>query len=323
MKKELSVKWFDVWHSALDEALAVLPEMDGCPNELFKSLAQNGLGVTKRVALVTKKDVPVAVVGVKKRADSWAPVTHYLVPGCLFPMNEAYLGSILDALDINLWVSWWRNKTPIPTFRNLRKVETIPTYRLDLTGDYESQWTKKQRKNVRAALNRCQEFNFVVDPPKSAEWVIKNCNRKWSEDPDALDRNLSDQLITANYLQKINRLHAPILMDKGEFIAGSTLIVHDDDLVGTFIYRMPDYDKYGIGSCLMVLIFSWAKNAGFNGVDIGGDYSDYKQHWAPQDGEKTNINVCPTRLMLSKRVRSALDRVEKKTKLTLGLHEEA
>ena len=55
--------------------------------------------------------------------------------------------------------------------------------------------------------------------------------------------------------------------------------------------------------------FSWAKEAGFNSIDMGGDYSDYKKHWAPVDGNKINVNICPPRHHVMKNLKGTLRRM--------------
>ncbi|MBN1559679.1 GNAT family N-acetyltransferase [candidate division KSB1 bacterium] len=306
MKREISFDWFREWHPILDKALESLPEMDNCPHDLYKRLIKDDMGANKRVALAKKGDTPVALIGLKKRSDSWVPVTHYLLPNCFFPMDERHFRSILDDIRVNLWISWWRNDKSIPDCRYLRKIETIPTYRLDLTQDYESQWTKKQRKNVRAARNRCSNFTFAVNPPGSAEWIIKNSSEKWNENSDMRFLDVKNQLIAVKYLEMRDRHFSLILSDEDKFIAGSTLIVHGQDLVGQYMYRLHEYDKYGVGARLMDLTFSWAKEAGFKSIDMGGDYSDYKKNWAPIAGEKINVNICPPSKLLLKNLKTFL-----------------
>jgi GNAT superfamily N-acetyltransferase len=309
MKKEISIDWFKEWQPILDEALESLPEMENCPHDLYKTLVKNNLGAKKKIALIKKYEKVVALVGIKKRSDSWVPVTHYLLPNCFFPMDKKYFRSILDNLGVNLWLSWWRNDTSIPNCRYLRNVETIPTYRLDLSNDYESQWSKKQRKNVRATRNRCKDFRFAVNPPGSAEWIIKNSDQKWNKGQGNLSLDLKNQLIAVKYLEKRGLHYAQVLLDEEKFIAGSTLIVHDKDLVGQYMYRLSEYDSYGVGTYLMDQTFSWAKEAGFNSIDMGGDYSDYKKHWAPVSGEKINVNICPPRLHFFKNLKGILKRM--------------
>ena len=50
----LKVSWFDKWHSALDEALQNLPELDVCSHELYRLLIENPAPARKKVALVSE-----------------------------------------------------------------------------------------------------------------------------------------------------------------------------------------------------------------------------------------------------------------------------
>jgi hypothetical protein len=292
LKAIFSVLWFSEWNDTLEDALNDLPEMSGCPHILYKSLIQNDASYNKKIALILMKDVPVALIGLRKREDNWVTVTHYLLPDCLFPMREEYLSLILDTLDINLWISWWRNRTPIPKSRYIICMEKIPTYVADLSRGHEKYWSNNHLRHVKRARHSCREFTSAVNPPGAAKWIITNCEMKWNAGANLTRDNLSDQLLVANYLENINRHYAVVLMDKGNYIGGLTSIVHKDDVVATHIYRSPGYEKQSIGTYLIDLSLSWAKESGYKEFDMGGDYSDYKKHWAPSAGEKINVHVC-------------------------------
>jgi CelD/BcsL family acetyltransferase involved in cellulose biosynthesis len=77
--------------------------------------------------------------------------------------------------------------------------------------------------------------------------------------------------------------------------------VHHNDLVAGVIYREPEYDWYGVGVRLIDLVFSFAAEKGFETMDLGGGH-DYKQKWAPQEGERWQFNVCPEYLYRAKQV---------------------
>ena len=101
-------------------------------------------------------------------------------------------------------------------------------------------------------------------------------------------------------------------MDEGNYIGGLTSIVHQDDLVATHIYRSPSYEKQSIGTYLIDRSLSWAKESGYNKFDMGGDYSDYKKHWAPPVGEKINVHVCKSYFTPMQNVKSALTKAQTK-----------
>ncbi|MBN1559677.1 GNAT family N-acetyltransferase [candidate division KSB1 bacterium] len=312
MKTKLSVRWFNKWVDKLDNALNMLPEMSGCPHSLYKSLIQNNMTNSKRTALVTAKDMPIALIGLRKRAGNWVPVTHYLLPGCLFPVQEGYLGPVLNALEINLWISLWRNSTPMPECQHIITVERIPTYMVDLSQDYEKNWTKSHMRHVKQARRHCCEFASIVNPPASAEWIIKNCNSKWNAGDKSEHGNLSDKLLVVNYLEKINRHYSVMLMDKGEFIAGLSSIVHQNNLVATHFFRSPEYEKCSVGTYLIDLSLSWAKASGFSKFDMGGEYSDYKRHWAPCVGEKINFHICKSYFAPLQNVKQSFNKTQQK-----------
>ena len=112
--------------------------------------------------------------------------------------------------------------------------------------------------------------------------------------PASGDReDLRDRLVAAQYLEKHNLSHTFVILDAGRLIAGSTVLVHRNALVGQYSYRDPDFDWYGVGHRLMDFIFEWASKCGYAEFDLGGAYPDYKRRWGPQDGEKWHIQIRP------------------------------
>ena len=61
--------------------------------------------------------------------------------------------------------------------------------------------------------------SFAVNPPGSADWVMTSSYRKWEENSDSEEIDLSDQQLTVNYLEKINRHYSLIVLDNGKYIA--------------------------------------------------------------------------------------------------------
>jgi GNAT superfamily N-acetyltransferase len=293
-RHRLRVSWFDAWHPVLEQALAGLPEMDGCPHELYRTLLENRTGDRKRIALVMDRGCPVAVIGLRRRASDWVPVTHYLLPGAVFPVQDGYFIPALTSLHLDVWVALWRASHLLPDARAVRYIETTPTFGAPLTGDFERHWRQSgQLKNVKCYRKRCKDFTLGVDVPGSAEWTIRNAESKWkgATAVERLDR--SDRLLVVHYLQDHERYHSLTLEDGGAPVAGTTLIVHGRDVVWHFTYRLEQYDFHGVGHRLMELAFRWAADRGFDSIDLGGDYAHHKSRWAPQSGAKYTLHVCP------------------------------
>jgi hypothetical protein len=99
MHNALHVRWFKTWQPALDDALAALPPDGEYPRELFRLLCETRGLLPKRFALVTERDRPVAVVGLRKLGrGSWTPVTTHIVPGAPFPVAEGRWLEVAGAL---------------------------------------------------------------------------------------------------------------------------------------------------------------------------------------------------------------------------------
>jgi hypothetical protein len=290
----LRVHWWHAWDAELDAALEVLPESSACSRELYRLLIQHPPTTDKRTALVLHGSRPVAVAGVRRRAHDWVPVTHYMLPGVIFPHEPGYLGSALAALGIEIAVGWWRMGGPPPEIAGMHELERIPTFAAPLHGDWEQHWrAARHLKDVKQARRRCQDFTLRVNDPDDLDWTILNWEAKWRADPAVGRSDLADRLAVARHLQDIGRNFTLTLTDRGRPVAGSTLVRQDNDLVGQYMYRSPDHDWYAVGTRLIDLTFQWGAEHGFDTMDIGGDHPRYKRHWAPETGAKYSFCVCP------------------------------
>lgn len=302
-RNSFAITWFDHWHPKLDEALEQLPELDACPHELFRLLVQNPVSARKRTALITERGVPVAVVGLRQRgAHSWDLVTQWIVPGGLYPAKPGYQVSALTALQVDVWVGWWRMERPPPPSPLIRYSESKPTYRMRCAEDHEAYWRQTSHfKTVRQNRNRCSKFALAVNPPGGAEWVINRWGAKWQTNPLYPDPSLSDRIVAAKYLEKHGRYFSLLLLDQENPIGGATLSVHQKDLVAGVLYRDPEYESYGVGGRLIDLSFAFASESSFETLDIGG-LEGYKKYWAPEAGARWWFNLCPEPLFRVKQI---------------------
>jgi GNAT superfamily N-acetyltransferase len=309
----LRVHWWHGWDAELDDALSSLPEPSSCPHELYRLLIQNPPTADKRTALVLRGGEPVAVAGVRRRAHDWVPVTHYLIPGIIFPHRPGYLGPVLAALGLDLAVGWWRMDAPPPDIPGIHGLERIPTFIAALRDDWESHWrTRHRMKDVRQARRKCEGFELRVNEPEDTEWTVRRCEQKWRADPRAPRADLEDRLVIARYLERIGRHVTLTLTDRGRPVSGATLVVQDNDLVAHSFYRSPEYDWHGVGNRLIDVTFQWGADHGFDALDLGGDHPEYKKYWAPERGAKYSFSVCPAVRYHLKRVWAGVSAVREK-----------
>jgi hypothetical protein len=289
----LKVTWFGGWHSALDDALQSLPELDACPHELFRLLVQNPVPSRKRTALISDHGTPVAVVGLRQKGRiSWEPVMQWIIPGEPFPYRPGYLMRVFEVLNREIWVAWWRANNP-PRSQLIRSLESTPTYRMSCHEDIEQYWRDNGYfKTIRRVRNRCKDYVTRINESGSAEWTIKGWEEKWRSDPARVDPSLSDRILAAKYLEALGRYYTITLFDQDVLIGGATMTVHRNDLVAGVLYNDPQYRRNGIGDRLIDLSFSFAIEKGFETFDIGGGH-EYKKNWAKQDGERWWFHVCP------------------------------
>jgi GNAT superfamily N-acetyltransferase len=318
-RQGLSTKQFDEWHPELDEALKALPEGEICTHDLFRLLMKNRSSARKQTVLVTEKGEPVALAGLRSRGDYWEPVTKWIIPGLPFPMKDGYAGRVLAALGVDVRVAWWRCDSPPPITAYTRGVESSPRYGMRCSEDFEAFWRETGHfKNVRKVRKRCRDFALEVDRKGFAEWTLRNWEERWRPKGLAEMLDLEDRLLALKDLEDRGLYHTLALLDQDKPAASATVIVHQNEVVGQYNYRDPEYDWHGAMTRLIESVFFWAKERGFARVDIGG-VQDYKSRWAPEDGERWEFRVCPDYLLLARRAAEVARKLRNKLAVSVGV----
>lgn len=303
----LNIKMFDVWEPELDEALKVLPEDEVCTHELFSMLCQNPGPARKRILLIKEGSDPVAVACFRFMGMEWVPVTHYIVPGFLFPVKDGYIGKVLEAAGLESRFAWWRWNEPPPNI-SLRDVRTEPTHRFPLSDDFESYWREYGHfKNIRKYRNRCKPLELRVNEPGMREWTLRSWEQKWRPTGMAELSDLPDRILVAQYLEDHGKYHTLSLHDGDKSAAAATVLIHRGDVVAQYNYRNPEYDWHGAMSRVIDLVFHWSQDMGYEGIDIGGSF-DYKDRWAPEAGKKWEFKICPDHILLIRRMDAIISR---------------
>jgi GNAT superfamily N-acetyltransferase len=305
----LHTKWFDGWHPKLDDALQELPEMESCPHELFKLLIVDPDSVPKKTVLFTEKDEPVAIASLHRVGRQSYELSTWMIPGALFPVKPGYLISALEALHRDVVITWHRMDDPPPSSPLIRYMQSTSLHVIRFSNDYESYWRENEYfKTIRNKRNRCKDFDMTVNSPGAMEWTIRNAAEKWRHDPTTIMRVLDDQTVSdgitfAKYWEEHGRHFTLLMHDRGKPIGGATMFVHRNCAIGGLIYRDPEYEHYGIGVRLIDLCISFAAEAGFDALDLGGS-AGYKTHWAPQNEESFVFGLCPEPLFRAKQAYS-------------------
>lgn len=296
-----TVRWFRSWHPELDAALAVLPEMETCPHELFRALATNTTAVRKVLALVLEDGTPLALFALRRRNRHWEPVGELAVPDALAPAQPGRLFDALSALGVYVRIPDWGR--PIPPAADVRELAYFSTYRVSTSADFDALWRElRNTDRVRKARNRCTrlgDIEFEIDNPAAASWTIGNWGRKWSR-PYADIRALArDMQVAAQFLTPRGQYHSFRLLHRGEPVAGTNWFVHGNTLVAHCSYRDPAYDAFGVGVRLDELFFRWSAASRYKTIDIGGEF-EYKARWAKEGGVHANFSVMPPHLAIAK-----------------------
>jgi len=311
LRPRIRPRWFTRWNAELDAALDVLPESECCSRELYRLVCTNQ-DPLKTFAVVEESEEPIGVVCLRRRETlhDWVPVTHYSIPGMIFPTKEGSLGKVLSVLHRNVRLAWWRMGESSSDIVGVISREVVPTYGIDLTGDYEKYWREYSHLNtVKRDRGHCKDFEVRISGEGMTEWVIRSWERKWRETPTAPRADLQDKISIAEHLERQAKNFTFTLHDSGRPMGGHTFLVHEKFLVWQYTYRDPQYDKLGVGTYLMDVAIKWAIESGFTGIDLGGDHAEHKKRWGPIVGHKTSMHICPRYLRVMRRGQEILGHV--------------
>jgi hypothetical protein len=273
--------------------------MEDCPHDLYRSIMQNPSPTPKRTALIRDRGRTVAVAGLRRHGRHWEPALHGVVLNAVMPALPEYFFAALAALRVDIWV---RYQKASPASDVVRVSFPIPTYQIDCNADFDAYWKQSGLlSTIKKSRRRAAPFTFEVDAPGSAAWTINNWSQKWRDHPARETVVTSDLLLAAAYLQPRGKFHSFWLKDGDTPIAGRTLYVDGNDLVGCCTYYSDEYRRFGVGIRIFELSFKWATTAGYARMNLGGDHA-YKGRWAPEDGAIWNYNIAPSHIYLTKKL---------------------
>jgi len=298
---QLRVRWFRGWHTTLDEALAELPEMPTCPHALFRTLAQHPTVAAKRIALVTDREGPVAVLALRRRRRHWEPVGELAVPEAVAPVRPGMLLAALVATGAYIRVPDFPGE--VEAGGTIREVERFETYHVRTDSDFDALWRELRNSDrVRKARNRCErlgDLSLEVDAPGAASWTIAAWERKWSRPYWDIRAAAADMQVAAAYYTAHRRYHAFRLLHRGRPVAGTNWFADGDRLIAHCSYRDPAYDRFNVGVRLDELFFRWSATSRYRVVDLGGEF-DYKAKWGRPARVHTNFAVIPRHVALAR-----------------------
>jgi hypothetical protein len=296
LRQGLTVKTRNTWSAPLAEALAALPSTEICPHDLYARFCAQQDRSRKLIFEFSEKGEPVAVACLRERGRYWVPVTHYIVPGLVFPVKAGFLPRVLASLNLNIAVGLWRCVEAATNLMFVRDLEDLPTYGMRCDADFESYWREQGlSRDIRVSRNRCRDFAIKVDQPGVTEWTIRQAEAKWRPAGTPERDDLPDRVMAAAYLEPRGLCRNLSLWSGTELIAAIVFLIHGSDAIAWVNYRVPHYNWHAPMTRLMEVSFAWAKESGYCFLDIGGGFA-YKEHWAPVAGLKWDLNICPSPL---------------------------
>jgi len=300
MRSPYAVHVAERWDARLDAALAQLPETPSCPHDLYRALAGSLPARERLLALVERDGAPVALLALRQQQRHWRLVTDGVVPSPGAPSVPGELLSALSALGRDIWVG--AQDAPPPRGVPVSGTYAIQAYRMPATADFEAFWHETGMWGmVKRGRESTKRFDIRVDEgPGAAEWTLRQWAQRWKSEET---RTLPQLLVAADHLQRRGLYHTFRMFDGERPIAGYNF----QAVGGRLVFQTTWYDEHyatrKVGARLFEYAFFWARDNGFDEIDIGGGH-DYKALWAPPRGELWAYNLCPWPRVALKRARS-------------------
>jgi GNAT superfamily N-acetyltransferase len=230
------------------------------------------------------------MVTLRRKQRHWEPVLQGVVPRTIGPGRAEDAIDALAALGVDLRVKYWARRPAHPLVH-----AALPhdVYRIRTDEDFERYWRSSGHLNtIKNVRRHTKDFDFVVDEPGAARWIIVNWAARWQGDPEEETVVADDLVLAAEHLESLGQHHSFLLRSQGAPIAGYTFMVEGNDLVFSRTHFDPDYARLGVGTRTLDLVFQWAAVSGYDRIDLGGGHG-YKERWAPRDGERWDFTVAP------------------------------
>lgn len=296
MPHRLRVEWYERWSAALEDASRLLPPIASCPPDLFRLLAERRGTMRKSIALVLERGEPVAILPLRRRYEVHESVCDGIVPDAFAMMQPGRWDAAL-ALGRLVKVNEWAGEAPAAA----KQREIKPRYRVACDTDFDALWKDHHNaESVARARNRCVKdggFEFEVDAPGAAEWIVRGWQERWAGDRFGEAQIADDIVEAARFLSHAGRYHAFRLLHRGAPVAGLTMLAHDGTLYFMNSHRDEGYDRFGVGTRLFELFFRWTGGSPYRTVDMGS--GAYKERWASEDGSVVSFMLAPAHLRLA------------------------
>lgn len=301
-RKHVEVRWRDAWTAELDEALDQLPEMRGCPHQLYR-LLMAPTQAQKCHAMVYERGELIAVISLRKRRSFWEPISQQCPPAGIAPAKDnAALGRALAALGVEVRVV--SGLGPEVTELHPRHSWDYEYHLLDLKGDFEEYWRERRRMyTIKRARKTLAQWECRVDDENDLEWIVEHWRQKWANDSNQEVVATEDRIRFWRGFMAARtdgvELHAMQLLADGQRTAGLIFTHEAERTVLQCGSHDPEFDKqYCRAACILATI-DWCVAHNSPALDFaGGD----QRLWAPVGGKRYGAIFRPRSIDLLARI---------------------
>ncbi len=286
------VSWHERWDSEVSSFYGKLGGELWLPESLLERLIGDQSVHPKRVALLTRRGAPWALVPLRWTAKYWQP----LLRGVAEPFPDFLAGDtpeeVYAALNVGIYVRFGLDNPS--RFRNLRWVAADLSYELSLDESPELYWREKDRwKSVIQARRRTAEFEVVENDPADTRWVVENWRQRWSTGSviEAAAK-WRDRIAFDEWGLTTGASRSWVLRDGRRPVAGCIGVTRDGSMMLQTVYRDREYDWHSVGTRAFAEAVLGAYELGLREVSFGSGF-EYKRWWARPAGSRYTYAVAP------------------------------
>ncbi|MEM8705292.1 MAG: GNAT family N-acetyltransferase [Actinomycetota bacterium] len=291
------VRWMDSWNDEVDAACRALPATSPYSLESYRLLCDAPVELERRLALVEDAEGPMAVIGMwRSETAAWTPVSTDFLPGDPFPCRAGCFARAVRALGVEFEASIWDGRLD-PFSLGADLVERAPSHRAR-AGEIRAGWSKKHRRTIKQAQDRCGDFRLELNGPDAAEWVAGKIYERWEATTELLDIYVA----LCRHLHERDELQVVRLFDGDRPIGGQISVVLGGTLYMIEVFREPGYEWHGLGNRLIELtVDSGIARGDVEWMDLESQHGHYKRKWAPEGGHVDRVIFRPRHIRVLRR----------------------
>lgn len=287
-----AVSWHNRWDAEVSAFYADLGGEGWLPEPLMATLLADQSIHTKRVALLSRRGRPWALVPLRWTSKYWEPLLRAVAEPFPDMLVRGSNREVFAALNVGVFVRYGLDDPA--GFRNRRWTTSLTAYELDLDESPELYWRHKDRwKSVTQSRKRTAAFELVTGDPAAERWTVEQWRDRWGTgNPMEAVSRWHDRLAFDDWGRTSGVVKSWALRDGSRWVAGCIGLVRGDTMYLQTVARDREYDWHAVGTRTFSEAVLGAWDAGLRRVSLGAGL-EYKRWWAKPKGARYSYLVAP------------------------------